>query len=142
MCLDRLKTKEEKKEILKDMPKKSIVVYKVVNKCEGKYFPPCRYCDSYVEGLNKVPIFRRYISTCCPNYKGIFLDYKVGFHSFKYKNDAQKYSNHITLNTSTVIECQINQSWITEIGEQNLGAITYFGICFVTNKIIFPKYEE
>ena len=146
MCLSILLTKKEKDKILKNISRKGLTVYKVVEVCNSEYYPIYRELDieksHFSEGKNvDIPRVKKIrTEDKIPTY------YKAGFHFFKKYKDALKslkYLTNIHKNKKfKFIECKIHKSWIIAMGmnfiEITGGGEESFGVSIVANKAIFP----
>ena len=126
MCLNRIVSKQEKKEILDKITRKGIKVYKVALLRTRSISVGPEYYSPYIGGSPPYkgkmeaklatikPICNGFIGQAPINYK----QYKSGFHFFTSKRAAQRLCGRGSEDRYTVISATIYKSWITEIGTE------------------------
>jgi hypothetical protein len=145
MCIDYVFKKRET--VIKNLQER-LTVYKVVKKKNNNYYPLFMRIFKglfsvrgmpFKKGKNKLKFLTGKAWIEEDKIKEI-IKYRSGFHSFQYKEDAEKYARIMTgwpNGDIRIVECQILKKWITTVGKIQMGQNS--GITFITNQIIFPK---
>lgn len=150
MCLRTNVSPKVRKELLKNITKDGMKVYKVVGAAFGKYYPLIK---------NKHMAFAKGQMKADDSVKIDFSDhlwgsrnstYDSGFHFFTNRGTAESLLREIkklrktnSLNPSytrkkcKIIECIVKKSWITKIGPDGITNKSN-GMTIVAKKAIFP----
>lgn len=153
MCLDSKMEPKERKEIINNIGKDGITVYKVVGVTSKGYYPPASHTlERYKNGMNEA------IQTEVEAGRDSTDLYQAGFHFYQTKEDAERYleymedlvrnsykavsrevdyHNEIFRKKYKVIECTVKKSWITMIGRQ-ANSHSSSATVIVVKKAIFP----
>jgi hypothetical protein len=115
---------KKKKEFLAKLPEK-VVVWKVMEKLDGRYYPPFYANRAYQAGKNTT-------KAICAN-----AGYKVAYHSFRQKHAAELWNNWPR---HKVVRCIVPKKSITAVGTQWIGPVTGSVPVIVSTEIICPKY--
>ena len=150
MCLKENKSPEDRKELLKDVTRDGMTVYKIAGVRDGRYYPLCMNKDeTYGEGLVDADTSQRISYFYCNGY------YQSGFHFFMNKDVAKKLMRTIRRyykkkklpanffqGKYKIIECIVKKSWITKIGPDqmtNTETDSDTELVVVAKKAIFPE---
>jgi len=137
MCLITKKTKKVRQKYINNRIDKHryITVYKIVMYRDDCYRPPLlTQCDAYAKGINKADTSKRIGIWQCS------CRYKSGFHFYVSKKRVIQIFKqiHSFLYGDRIIECQVREDWITEVGNDGYSG----GDTIIAHTAIFPSFKN